>query len=220
MKTVTHLGSDTFRTHVLHVYIQPRPVDSLIFVIYLLTIRTLFESFAFEPSTAIAFKSWNLQADESIKAPSVQRFEARSFRNCRFLILVILPSSAILKRSTVWQLWDFKDLKAIAVEGSNAKLSKSVQRRTLWDFDVERSELPTSNALRFRRRTIIDFDVERSEISTSNAQRFRRRMLIDFEFYSENRCVDKARKDPLAFTPGNCQTYPRIWKAERPISLI
>ena len=77
-----------------------------------------------------------------------------------------------MKRSTVRQLWDFKDLKAIAVECSNAKLSKSVRRRTLWDFDVERSYLSTSNALRFRRRTLRYFDVERSEISTSNAHRF------------------------------------------------
>ena len=44
------------------VKIQPRPVDSLIFVIYSLTIRTLFESFAFEPSTAIAFKSLKSQS--------------------------------------------------------------------------------------------------------------------------------------------------------------
>ena len=117
-------------------------------------------------------KFWTLQAFKGLKA--------RSFRKCRFLIFVISPTSAILKRSTVRQLWDFIDLKAISVEGSNAKPSKSVRRRTLCDFDVERSELSTSNALRYRRRTLRDFDVERSEISTSNAQRFRRGKLIDF----------------------------------------
>ena len=40
----------------------------------------------------------------------------------------------------------------------------------------------TSNALRFRRRTLLDFDVERSEISTLNARRCRRRTLGDSYF--------------------------------------
>ena len=65
--------------------IQPRPVDSLIFVIYSLTIRTLFESFAFEPSSAIAFKSlkstsWrNFERSERSKVWKVGAFETVDF---------------------------------------------------------------------------------------------------------------------------------------------
>ena len=75
--------------------------------------------------------------------------------------------------------------------------------RTPGDVDVERSEVLTLNARIFRRRTLGDFDVEPSEISTmSNAQRLG-------QFYSENGCVNKTRKDPLAFTPENCDSDPR-----------
>ena len=61
-------------------------------------------------------------------------------------------------RSKVRQLGNFKDFKAIAVEGSNTKLSKSVRCRMLRDFDVERFEILTSNAQRFPRRMLEEFD--------------------------------------------------------------
>ena len=73
--------------------IQPRPVDSLIFVIYSWTIRMLLESFAFEPSTAIAFKSlkstsWrNFERSERSKVWKLGAFETVDF-NPRYLIFV------------------------------------------------------------------------------------------------------------------------------------
>ena len=92
-------------------------------------------------STAIAFeifeifemtKFWTLRAFEGLKA--------RSFRNCRILILITYSSLAILKPSKFRQLGDYDS--------------------------VERSEISTSNARRFRRcPTYGDFHVERSQIS-------------------------------------------------------
>ena len=109
--------------------LQPRPVESLIYVIYSSTNRTIL-------TTAIAFeifeiyeltKSWTLGAFETVD---------------------IKPSSAILKRLKFRQLnvGDFDSVERSEIlTVSNARRFR--QFRTLGDFDsFERSEISTSNA--------------------------------------------------------------------------
>ena len=86
------------------------------------------------------------------------------------------------QRSNAWKLEAFETVESSpryltfiidfeVFEGSTALRFRPCW--TLWDFNVERSEISTSNALRF--------DVERSEILTSNAGIFQSRTLGDFE---------------------------------------
>ena len=141
----------------VYIYVQPRPAESF-FGIFSLRNWTLFGSLAFEPLTAIAFEIFEIS-----ELTKFWRLRARSFRNCRILILVMWPSSTILKRSKFRQPGDFDSVE-------HSELSNTLLTNL-------------STARRFRHcRTLGDFhSVERSEISTvSNAQSCRRRRYFAF----------------------------------------
>ena len=132
---------------------------------------------------------WNLRADEILNAPSVQRFESSELSklyisNPRYLNFVS----------------DFE-----AFEGSTARRFQKFESNRCRRFERKAfKKRSTSNALRFRRPKLWAFNVERSEISTSNVRRFRRRMFIDFEFYIENGALTRPGKTAI-----HLQVYAR-----------
>ena len=133
-----------------------------------------------------------------------RRVKSSSFLN--FLMLKSCRNFEHSERSKVWKLGAFETVDFLSSLSNLRQRFLSVRRfesseiSKIWKqslsevrtqrfqktFDVEHSEISTSNAFRFRCRTLGDFHVERSEISTLNARkfdverrRFRRRTLGD-----------------------------------------